>query len=554
MRNNILPILVLLFAATAVFPESWIDTDFDQFGPGSVGIYTEAYRDNRAYISFDSEKSYLEAIEKIYARALLDNQVYRFKDYLCAYDGVTPPLTLPGYPLGGKESIFEQNKKIDTLLSQQLASSLDSLGWQSEIIEGFDGGKVKDLLNTAEKNGLDTVLLVRYYPIRFYIPFSGYSESRTSVDTYTDRITESAGVGALHIGFGLLPALELYDTRTGIRLWYSAYYTSHIETEKYLSQEEYGLAAEEFFIDGAITTLQGKTLTRKKQYNRSIPIEEAAIKKMIDLTMLDSAVPFPILLAPGNRDNGYTGSRAVKEAIRFTLWAEKSPLTFDTAFFSIGYTLNLPIDLDIYYDDSRMDEIDPVIILTAEDIPVHRFIVPVLSRETRNIVVEPSVFFDLYPKQTIHITYTDSDYNPDTEELEEFSRTSSVDFSMYTLGIDVTLKYLARLSEKLALFVGGSGRVEGWAYSQKSEDEKFNNQSDLYLDDLGGIIPVGIGTFEVNTSVIAGLRLFAASSPIDIYGIYTPRGPSGNPVFSVGATWHWGSFRAPYAKGCNRYD
>lgn len=557
MKKFVLPILLFLFTVSGVFPESFLSPDFKQFAPASVGIYTEAYEDTRAYISFKGEKSYVEKIEKIYVRALINNQVYRFKNDLCDYDGVTPPLTLPGYPLGEKDSIIEQNQKIDTLLSEKLASSLESLGWQSEIISDFDGSKVKNLLKTAEDKGLDTVLLVRYYPIRFHIPFSGYRESRTYdyVDSNTDKVTvtESAVIGGLYTGFGLLPALELYDTRTGIRLWYSAYYTSHIEIEKYLSQEDYGLATEEFFIVGAISTLQGEKLIRKKQYNRSIPIEEAAVKRMIDLAMLDSEIPFPILLTQSTRNTSYIRSRAIKEAIRFTLWAKKSPLTFETAFFSLGYNLNLPVDLDIYYDESRMDEIDPVIIHTAEDILIHRAIFSVLSYEFRNIIFEPSVYFDFYPKQTIDITYTDRDYNPDTEELEEFDRTSSVDFSIYTLGIDVTLKYLIRLWEQTALFVGGSGQLAGWTYSQKSEDEKFNNSFlDLYLNDIGGII--SIGTFYLNASAIAGLRLFNASTPLDIYGMYTPRGPSGNSVFTVGATWHWFSFKTPYARGCDLYE
>jgi hypothetical protein len=229
-----------LFTAAAVLSESWIDPDFEQFGPSSVGIYTEPHIDTRI--------AYFEALLRrdldfrdVYWWAIYYKKIYAFKDYLCHYASITPPLTLPGSLLKGKGVMSEDDTPLDTMLSEHPAFYTDKLGRQSSVIDDFNGGKVKDLIQQAREEGLDAVLLVRYYPIRYYIHFSGYEERTgdwVSGDVY--QFVTSANIGDIQDGFGLLPALELYDTRTGLRLWYSAYYTSHIKADNRLSQDEYG--------------------------------------------------------------------------------------------------------------------------------------------------------------------------------------------------------------------------------------------------------------------------------------------------------------------------
>ena len=140
-----------------------------------------------------------------------DPKFFRYR--YCNYDLVTPPLTSLDYPL-----VKNAAEEIDSLLKQEIEQSLTNLGWQIEMIENVEDIRLSGLLSDSAATGLDAVLVVRYTPITYILPIQNYVERSGSG-------TSTADIGKIKKGRGLIPALELYDTKTGARLWYSAYHT-----------------------------------------------------------------------------------------------------------------------------------------------------------------------------------------------------------------------------------------------------------------------------------------------------------------------------------------
>lgn len=188
-------VLLLVTGMSGAFGINWVHPDFEDFAVTSVGIYTNCYGQRTARVVRESRYG---RYENMYGK--------RFDIELDYYARFTAPLTTPEYPIDPPK-----DSEVTTELEKQIGEYLDKAAYTSAVIEGFNGETLEDLLAYAAQQDIDAVLLVRYYTITSFSPHDKASP------TFTQGTS----------GLGVSPALELYDTRTGVRLWYSAYHSYH---------------------------------------------------------------------------------------------------------------------------------------------------------------------------------------------------------------------------------------------------------------------------------------------------------------------------------------
>ena len=490
-------ITMLLLVGISVSAESVLLDDFSEFGINSIGIYVESYEDERT----DNPSA-----DFITAYAMQD--VVYFRNTLCEFESVTPKLTTQAYPLSGRGS----NPGLDNMLAEKLSGYLNELGWNNSYLSSFSGGNLKDLRRQAVSEGLDAVLVVRYYPVEYFVPISNYRASYGySVNTY------SANVGKIVFGLGMYPALELIDARTGARIWYSAYYASHPEAPQGSYQNFVDMAAE-FFIIGD-------------------DVEQDAIDTMIDLTL--KSKDFPAASESGSRDEYTASSHA--EGISNLFWSNDPSYDFYSAMMAIGYQFRYLGGMPIYYDESSYDEEPVVITATASNAMEHRLTIPFFTLGFGNISLELlNFYFGYLPGPTVDVSYTEEEWVEDPEDpygswiQQDVTRTAEMSTGAMTFGFEVMAKYFLRFGDDLSAYIGGQATAGMWMDTMSTEDD------DLYIYDYS-FEPQGLVNLDgliINAGIMAGLR-WDTETPLELYGIFYPVGPSGDWALTAGVTWHF---------------
>ena len=179
--------------------ENWVHPDFEDFGIKSVAVISDYYGFSNAHIPLVKAGRYgsLRAADGTTYNPILDY-----------YSTFTPPLTSPEYPVSDSA-----DEEISPELDREINEWLTNKGYDAEIIDDFTKGNLTELLAHASAGGADAVLLVRYYKLASY--------------TYKEPGSLVFG-GEPERGVGISPAIELYDTESGVRLWYSAYHSFHM--------------------------------------------------------------------------------------------------------------------------------------------------------------------------------------------------------------------------------------------------------------------------------------------------------------------------------------
>ena len=528
LKTVITAVCILLIAAAAATAESGLNEEFASFGISSIGIYSEGYTDER-----------VEDFAATYSEAYMMQYVNTFRYTLCDYNAVTPKLMTPQYPLG-EESV---SPVIDALVNEGISFAAEQMSWKTGIIDDFTGGSLADLRAKAEADGYDAVLVTRYYKVDYFVPFSGYSSVTTGGYNYTTTTTR-ANVGKLQSGMALLPAMELYDVKSGVRLWYSANWTGSPgkdATEKY----DYHLKnVEEFFVEES-TLSAGYTL------------ESAAVATMVSSTM--AAGDFPQASASDSRDEaavaGQTGSSHL-------FWTDYPEYERFGTLIGIGYAVGYMGSYDIYYRDGDRNDYDDDgneipydLVGTAAHNLMHTMTIPVFAFGTRNISIEPGFYFGLMQPKKASITYTYAtgeyeniydqyDNYIGSEEVVE-TETGNATVWGLTVGMDIALKYYLRFTDTLSGFIGGRGLAEAWLITVNPENEDIDSYD--FDSRVGGLAQLDYFTF--NASILAGVRI-DTKTPFEIYGMVTPVGPGGSPMITAGFNWHGApvGWTAPHAK------
>ncbi len=489
--------VVLFWAGVSVSAESVLLDDFPSFGINSIGIYVESYQDERT----DNPSA-----DFITAYAMQD--VVYFRNTLCEFESVTPKLTTPAYPLSG--SGF--NPELDDKLAESLSVVLADLGWDNSYLSSFSGGNLKDLRRQAVSEGHDAVLVVRYYPVEYFVPISNYRASYGySVNTY------SANVGKIVFGLGMYPALELIDARTGARIWYSAYYASHPEAPQGSYQNFVDMAAE-FFIIGD-------------------DAEQNAIDTMINLTLKSQA--FPEAADSGARDELTAASHAEGRSNLF--WSNDPSYDFYSAMMAVGYQFRYLGDMPVYYDESSYDDEPGIVVATASPAMEHRLTIPFFTLGFGNMSLELlNFYFGYVPGPTVDVSYTENEWVEDPEDpyggsvLQEVTRTAEMSTGAMTFGFEVMAKYFLRFGDDLSAYIGGQATAGMWMDTMSSEDNNFDEYDYSFQ-------PQGLAVLDglvINAGIMAGLR-WDAETPVELYGIFYPVGPSGDWALTAGLTWHF---------------
>ena len=514
-RRVIFIMLLCLFAAP-LFSETLLDKSFSEYGIESIGIYTEGYKDARS-------DNFLAEILVMKENTLLnDPGFYRYR--YCNYDLVTPPLTTPGYPLNGTTSGAVNNS-----LEKGLAAYMKKLGWKTDVISDFTSGGLTELLKHAADKNLDAVLVARYTPINYIVPIENYNESWLSG-------RKSAATGALQTGIGLIPALELYDIKTGARLWYSAYHTGHQIIIKKETYQSYADKAEEFFIildtsdveedpELAVSILLGEF----DNFFMGSNADEEAVSKMIDLTMKEVEQPFPDSSNSEKRNDSRTGEGSLRHA----LWTDYPSYGFYGTKWGIGYTFDYMGKFNLYYRDNSygFDQVAPEVIETDSNAVMHKLTIPFYSIATGNLSIDPGIYVGYVPPFTQNISYTEikKDYPGYTKTP---GQTAKATVSAFSVGLDLSVKYYLRIADKVSFYGGVKGSAGTYFPIVESElsekgDFKQNGEGLLFIDgpDL-----------TVTASIMAGIR-FDRQKPFEVFALYTPVGQSGDPVFSIGIKW-----------------
>ena len=494
--------ILLLISAASVSAENYIDKSFAEYGIGNIGVYIESYPDYR------SDNFVFEVASIRSNGILMDYNFFRYR--YCNFDLTTPPLTTPGYPLEGNTE-----GETDSPLSKAIISYLEALGWESSMVKDFEGGSLSDLLDQARNKELDSVLVVRYIPILYFLPIENYKDNGAGNKSTAD-------IGKIRKGMGLIPAIELYDTESGSRLWYSAYHTGHQNIAREMSFEEYVAAAEEFFAH-----------TDKNTVN-------AAVERMIELTFGDSDIPFPEASIEGDRSDGI-----VRNGLRHIFWTDYPSYALYGNIWGIGYNFDYIGTLGISYKDSYLSDAPVELAGNIENAVMHGISLPFLSLTVRNVAIEPALSFIFIPPTSANISYTDikNDFHggyyevPDTTDVATMSVTS--------LGFDLSIKYMLRFTDRFSMFIGGNGSVNTWWQSISGYDTAADNFTSSY----NGLWTNYDLNLLVNASAIAGFR-WDSETPIEIFAEYTPVGPGDSFMISAGLRFipfTWGIID-PHAK------
>lgn len=203
----IVPLLVL--SVITVQAETWKHRQYEKFGIQKLAIYTEAYQDRRVW-NFEDE----------YRKAVSEKNLSWFTQKLGVYGKVNPALIEgTNYPLNQSKKFIDT--EIDRMILDALVVFTTGKGMESVTVSSFNGTTLNGLLKTVDSKGYDAVLVVRYYVVKHFAELSNLN-----TDWDISKTSYSANVGPLQKGLAIIPSLELYDAKTGIRLWYSAYHIS----------------------------------------------------------------------------------------------------------------------------------------------------------------------------------------------------------------------------------------------------------------------------------------------------------------------------------------
>ena len=498
-------VLISGFAASA---ENYISESFYDYGIKSIGIFTETYNDIRS-------DNFVFEVAAIRANGILQDARY-FRYRYCNYALVTPPLTSPEYPLHSDGSDTAE------LITAETQEFLSNLGWQAEKYEGFTEGNLTDVLQSAEEQNLDAVLIIRCTPLTYILPIENYIE-RSGAEKST------ADLGKIRKGRGFIPSVELYDTESGERIWYSAYHTGHSLSSKRDSFENYVKAAEAFFIDS------------------DEKLEMKAAERMISLTLANEEAPFPAAASAPVRKEG-TGADS---DINRLLWTDIPSYKLYGGLIGIGYRFDYIGSYDILYKDSYNEnypgETPTETVGTAVNSIMHSIRLPFLSLTASNLSIEPALSFSVLPPVSAAVAYTDirDDYHGGYREV---SKTDTAVMSATSIGTSLSLKYLVRPADKFAFYIGTRGSINFWWHNF----QLYNNPDDF--DGFSGN-PTGLYGFSfddadllLNASLIAGVK-WESNFPIELFIEVTPVGPGSSIMFSAGAAivpFTWG-YTDPHA-------
>ena len=479
-------ILTLLFFSILIFPaaaENYLAADFNDYGIQTIGIYTESYPDTR------SDNFVFEVAALRSNGILMDVDFFRYR--YSNYDLVTPPLTTLSYPLDGAAA----GKEVP-VLNMRVQEYLEAAGWSAQLIEDFSGGTVEHLLGSAKEDGLDAVLIIRYTPIIYLVPVENYAPGRSGRKAAAD-------IGKIKKGMALIPAVELYDTASGTRLWYSAYHTGHQIITKRKSYEDAAASADAFFAH----TDKGAA--------------EAAAGRMVELTLNSTAAPFP--KPAGTERLEGAGSNP---AIRHLFWTNYPSYAFYGNAWGIGYSLDFIGDYPILYKDNISDASPIEAAGTLPNAVMHRISMPFLSIGTGNIMLDPSLYFGFSLPAYANIVYDDiGKYGSISYNTAD---TASASFT--SLGLKLSLKYSLRFTDHFSAYIGGSASAGFWWQLIQG----YETTSDNFTTGYGGLYTDYDMNLIANASVLAGVR-FDRKIPFEIFAEYTPTGPSGGAMISAGA-------------------
>ena len=526
LKRVLVVVCITVIATAAATAEAELNEEFASFGISSIGVYSEGYADERVD---DFEATYLEAYMMQY--------VNTFRYTLCDYNAVTPKLMTTNYPLG-EETV---SADIDALVSEGVAFAAEQMNWKTGIIDDFAGESLVDLRAKAEADGYDAVLVTRYYKVDYFIPFSGYSSVTTGGYSYSTTTTR-AKVGKLQSGLALLPAMELYDVKTGVRLWYSANWSGSTGKDA-MDKYDYHLKnVEDFFIEES-TVGAGNTL------------ETEAVANMVSMTL--AAGDFPEASASGSRDEAAVAAQSASPHLFWTDYPEYK--SFGT-LIGIGYSIGYMGDYDIYYRDSDLNDYDDdgneipyALVGTAEHNLMHTMTIPMFAFGTKNISIEPGFYLGLMQPKKTSITYTTTEQQeiedefgfPIGTEPVEVTETGNATAWGLTVGMDLAFKYYLRFTDTMSAFIGGRGLAEAWLMTVNPENEELNSYD--FDDRVGGLAQLDYFTF--NASILAGVRI-DSKTPFEIYAMVTPVGPCDSIMVTAGFNWHGApiAWSAPHAK------
>lgn len=517
--RNLTAILCLCIFTAPLFSESMLIESFSDYGIENIGIYTEAYKDLRS-------SNFLLEISSMDSNPMLRSPSF-YRDQYCNFDKTTPPLTTFGYPLNGTTSGI-----LDDSLDAGLKTFLQEKGWKSNIINDFTDGRLKDLLSQASETGFDAVLLVRYTPIHHFVPIENYNKDWLSGRT-------SATIGSLQVGIGYIPALELYDTKTGTRLWYSAYHTGHQTVSKREDFQVYVDKAEDFFI--RLNTSDNEIRAKWAAFELSgeadimfgqSDADEKAAQTMIELSMVDVEEPFPDATDSQNRSIAIRGSNQ----LRHLFWTDSPSYSLYGTEWGIGYTYDYIGNFNLYFRDDSYgsSKDDPSQIIASNGAMMHRLTLPFYSIAFGNLAIEPSFFGGYIPPYTDTVAWKNIDDDVDGVFIEKETLTGDAEISAWSVGFDLNLKYFFRITDRTSIFIGGNGTAQTYFPEveegiELSEEGKFRGHGE-------GLLFIDGPDLTITAAVIAGLR-FDGQDPFEIFALYTPVGQAGKPMISAGIKW-----------------
>ena len=239
-------------------------------------------------------------------------------------------------------------------------------------------------------------------------------------------------------------------------------------------------------------------------------------------------------------------ARQAKERRQHLFWTQDPSYNFFGTLIGIGYSFDYIGNFNIYRIDedlSYMSSSKPQLVGTIENAMMHRLTVPIFTFAAKNISFDPAFYFGIMHGGSTTITYTDYEpnYPNSPTEVEKTSDVSSV--LGFSVGLDVALKYYLRISDNFSTYIGARSLVEMWLVNVTADG--INSYE--FESKVGGLAQLDY--FTLNASVMAGIR-FDTEKPFEIFGMFTPIGPGGGAMLSMGLRWHGVSFEwvEPHSK------
>ena len=539
----IITFIYFIIINVSVYAESGFNNDFSSFGIASIGIYTEAYEDLRS-------DNFFTEISVIKSNPMLSSP-YFYREEYCNFDLVTPPLTTPAYPLRGPASGLVN----DSLVSA-LSESLQGLGWSAETMSGFSGGTLDDLLAEAVAEKLDAVLVVRYTPIRYFIP----------VDAYRDSYWGSSGIstGPLRLGLGYIPALELYDAESGTRLWFSAYHAAQHGGSSDKNFVKNVAAAGDFFTELDLSDNENAAVWAAAELSGDFDIvwsdsdvDERAAETMIEIAVIGAEYPFPSASASGSRDNPLVSS-----AVKNIFWSDHPAYRLHGTRWGIGYSFDYVGKYNLYFRDDSYgsSDDDPSEVIETTGALMHTLALPFYSLEFGNLSFEPEILASYIQPYTSTITYNSLGNDPpwSDEVYVESVETETAVISAFSIGFDLRVKYFFRLTDQFSAFIGAQADARTYFNTVESDAERPIQDRGKFRGHGEGLYFIDGPDLTVNAAAIAGVR-FERQNPVEVFAMYHPLGQAGDissPTISAGVrympfTWGW---TAPHQKNAAGYN